>query len=301
MNPLFTSIEQLKEVVKINAALPWESIKPYVAEGEAMLAEFFSQSFIDGLQDGDTFFAMARRAVGPMVLYLAMDEMAVSVGDAGITVINERDGKRAPASDAKIAAAKRSLYQRSMFNLSRLISFVMLSSAERYPAIADCPVVSDFDGLLVDSMHSVMKRVNICNDYVTLVRMVPLLRSAQRDLAKSVGDALMAELVAKPTDPDKIKLRSLCKDYVVFRSAYLHTSQTTRVQRSAAATSRGATEWEPVIRPLFEDVTDTGNYYAEEAAKALADIDVLAAAISGENDGDARPAGPTRLRHTAMF
>lgn len=300
MTPLFTNIEDLKAVVKINAAMPWESIAPYVDEATMMLDDYFSSEFLQSLTATDVFWSFAKKAVGPMALYLAMDEMAVSVGDAGITVINERDGKRAPASDQKIAAAKRSLHERAMANLSRLISLVMLHGEADYPQLGTCPVVLDFKGLLVNSMHSVMKRVNIMNDYVTMVRLLPLFRTVQRDLGKIVGEALIGEMTATTALPaDKLTLRALCKDYIVFRAAYIHTSQTTRVQRSAASSARGGVEWEPMIRPLFTDVEDSGNYYKEEADKALADIEAWVVAASGEGDGAS--AGPKRLRHTARF
>ena len=298
MSTLITSIETLKKVVKVNASLPWESVEPYVNEAEQQLGEYFPASFVAKLTAGDPWFDFARQAVGPMALYLAIDEMAVNVGDAGITVINEREGKRAAASDSKIAAAKASLQQRACGNLSRLISYVMLK--ETYD-VSDCPLFADLASLLCDSMHNVMKRINIRNDYITLFALLPTMRNVQRQLTKTVGDELMGELLdrSKALNADKLKLRSLCKDYIVFRTAYLHTSSQTRRQRTAADRR---VEWEPTVRPLFEDVTDEGNYYDEEARTALADIVKEVARFTGTegDDGDDCPE-PKRRRHTASF
>lgn len=298
MPTIITTIEDLKKVVKVNASLPWESIEPYINEAESCLGEYFSQTFLDSLENGDAFWAMAKQAVGPLAMALAIDEMSVNVGDAGITVINEREGKRSPASDSKIAAAKASLQQRAYANLSRLIHFVILKGT--YDT-STCELFEELRQLLCNTMHSVMKRINIKNDYLTLFSLLPTLRNVQQQLTKVVGQELMSEMLdrTQALDVDKLTLRSLCKDYIVFQTAYLQTSMETRRQRAQADTK---VEWRALVRPLYFDLTDGGNYYAEEAKTALSDIESEVARLNGEEgeDGDSRP-GPTRRRHTASF
>ena len=103
MNILIPDIETFKKVVKINASLPYESIedaldiyiKPYIGKSVIKKAKECPESELcDRLL----------RALGPLTLMLATDELGVMFGDSGITVSNVQ-GQRSPASDTKIAAA----------------------------------------------------------------------------------------------------------------------------------------------------------------------------------------------------
>ena len=58
-------------------------------------------------------------------------------------------------------------------------------------------------------------------------------------------------------------LRTIICAYIAFRVASLHTSIPTHDQRSQG--TRSAIEYQPVIRPLYENIANADNYYQEQA------------------------------------
>ena len=70
-------------------------------------------------------------------------------------------------------------------------------------------------------------------------------------------------------DPLRIKLIDYIRVWLAMYVAKLHTSQTTRVQRTAA----GQLEFKPVIYPLYSDPTNNGNFYAEQVTSLEAVIE----------------------------
>ena len=125
MNALIPDIETLKKVVKINSSLPYESIEPYIEDAlDIYVKPYVGQSVIkQALTDqGSEIYSKLLRALGPLTLMLATNELGVMFGDTGITVSNVQ-GQRSPASDSKIAAAKENLCFRGMQALDRLITY----------------------------------------------------------------------------------------------------------------------------------------------------------------------------------
>ena len=59
----------------------------------------------------------------------------------------------------------------------------------------------------------------------------------------------------------RLRLVECIRAYIGNRVAALHTSQTTRVQRS----QNNTLEYQAVIRPLYGDLEDTGNYYTRQS------------------------------------
>lgn len=272
--PFFTSTAQLRAFVKLNASLPWDSLSPYVDAGVRLyLLKYLSQAKLDLLEPNEEFMTLARRALAPLAVYLAADEMSVSIGDSGITVQNEKD-RRSPASDRKIAAAKRSLLRRGCAALSDLLQFVLsLDGLDLH----DCPRLAVLSSLLVRRIEDFETFVSIDGSYVTFLDLVPLMRSVQDRLAAETDPALIGSLLSTSSSEGTLRavLKDRCVSYIVYQTASLHTSLMTRQQRKGSH----YTEWEPLMRPLFEDVADSGSWYRDMASRALADI----TRIIGEN------------------
>lgn len=115
MNALIPDIDTLKKVVKINSSLPYESIEPYIEDAlDIYIKPYIGKATISKAHEdkGSDLYNKLLRALGPLTLMLASDELGVMFGDAGITVSNVQ-GQRSPASDTKIAAAKESLFSRN--------------------------------------------------------------------------------------------------------------------------------------------------------------------------------------------
>ena len=121
MNALIPDIDTLKKVVKINSSLPYESIEPYIEDAlDIYIKPYIGKATISKAHEdkGSDLYNKLLRALGPLTLMLASDELGVMFGDAGITVSNVQ-GQRSPASDTKIAAAKKNLCFRGMQSLDR--------------------------------------------------------------------------------------------------------------------------------------------------------------------------------------
>lgn len=263
-NSLFADAEALRSVIKINASIPWSSMLPYIDSAWHMyLLSYFSASFLAGVPDTDTvFWGHVRRAIGPLAVRLSADEMSISIGDSGITVQNE-NGKRSPASDAKIAAAKQNMQLRGLAALSDAIRYVLASQID----YSSCPRLNELKKLLIHDIDAFELCVGLDGNYIAFFELVPIMRGVQSKLRTEIGPALFDRFF----DPDTELLATLasgCRDYIAYRCAELHTTMTTRQQRGRP----GAVEWKPVLRPLYDDVEDSGNWYAQMAAEALAAV-----------------------------
>ena len=264
---LFTDAEAMRSVVKINASIPWSSMLPYLDSAWQMfLLSYFSASFLSGVADNNTvFWEHVRRALGPLAVYLSADEMSISIGDSGITVQNDQ-GKRSPASDAKIAAAKQNLKQRGLAALSDAIRYVLESDMD----YTSCRRLKELKKLLIHDIDTFELCVSLDGNYIAFFELVPIMRGVQSNLRKDIGATLFDSLFS-PDSELLATLGSVCRDYIAYRCAELHTTMTTRQQRGRP----GAVEWKPVLRPLYDDIEDTGNWYATMAAQALDEIHSL--------------------------
>lgn len=275
---LFTDAENLRSVVKINASIPWSSLLPYIDSAwNIYLLRYFSAAYLAAVPaTDDVFWGHARRAIGPLAVALSADEMSISIGDSGITVQNDQ-GKRSPASDAKIAAAKRSLMLRGMAALSDLIRYALASVSY---GRTDCPMLTQLQRMLVADIETFEGYVSLQGDYVAFFDLLPLMRGVQERLAATIGQSLFARLLESERTETITALADLCKPYIIYRCAQLHTSKATRQQRSRGS----GVEWRPVVRPLFEDAEGDSNWYGEMADAALASITAFIEAHAEELD-----------------
>ena len=256
MITLFNNIEDLRKVVKVGASMPWSSIEPYINDAvDIYLPRHLGREVVDKITADDAeLVRLLRRAVGPLAFYLGADEMGVNIGDSGITVQNDH-GHRSPASDAKIAAAKRSMLGRGYAALSEVIDYLITKG--------NVPKGSPLHRrklCLVDSLSVFEEVVSINGCYVSYFELLPLMLNVQHRLCAQFPP--IASLVGKQElTAEERNLHRMVVCCIVFNVAYIHTSNATRQQRASA----GKVEWSPVLRPLFVDTTDHGNYYRQEA------------------------------------
>ena len=264
MIQLFSNVEELRGVVKVNASLPWDSVEPYITDAtDIYLRRYLGVELAESLTtDDELLMRLLRRAIGPLAMCLAADEMSVSIGDGGITVQNE-SGKRSPASDAKIAAAKKNMLSRGYAALSRVIAYLLSKGS-----VPEGSPLMRQSLCLVNSLESFEQVVSIDGCYVSYYELLPLMMHVQSKLCAQFPP--VAALVgATELSSEQKSLRHMAVCHIVFHVSYLHTSNTTRQQRA----SEGRVEWRPVLRPLFVDTTDHGNYYKQEADSYLTDIE----------------------------
>lgn len=255
---LITDIEQLRETVKMNAVVPFESLRPFILDATDIYIEpNIGAATLAKAEADDTLKEKICRALGPLSVSLATDELGIQYGDAGITVQNKQ-GERSPASDAKIAAAKANLYYRGMQALDRLLTY-LANHPEQYPDYGDhqksiTPIC------LIRSARQFQDEGLVGIDYSTLSyrAMLPVLLQLQvRNVTEMLGEKLYSRVIGG--EPDDLRL--LCVRYMAAKCAELHTSQAGREQRLNGSQP----EYMPMIRPIYEDLQETGNYYASQA------------------------------------
>lgn len=271
MNIIIPDIETLKKVVKINAAIPADAISPYIDDAiDIYIAPQVGQVLIDkALQAEDSVLNdKILRCLGPLALMLATPELGIMFGDSGITVSNEQ-GKRSPANEAKIAAARENLFFRGMQALDRLLAYLERNTAT-YPEYAKH--LEQTTGTARCFIRNAQEYqgnglVNIDYSTISYRTMLPTLRQLQeRNVAEMLGDKLYkcvldAHLADEADVKQKILIEHIVR-YLANKTAELYTSQTSREQRAISDTP----EFKPIIRPIYQDLSETGNYFANQAS-----------------------------------
>jgi hypothetical protein len=264
---LINDFKPLAEAVKVNLSGVWDAFAPFVRDAQRFYIEpYLGVELIKRLEqfeDAETDKALlnhVRYALGPLSYALATHESSIRFGDAGHTVYRDMD-KAAPASDKKVELAKESAEFRGWQNLEYLLAWLEENKSDfpewesssylRNPKSKYFRSSADFQDLgLIDIGYS----------RLTFGKLLQLIRRIE---VTDIADLVPIE-IDSPFDEnllDKVKkLVSYIQPYISSKAAMLHTAQTTRRQRTINAKP----EYTPIIRPLYEDVNDTGNYYASQ-------------------------------------
>lgn len=254
MNTIIPDIETLKKVVKINASIPEEAISPYIDDAiDIYIEPQVGQPLITkALEATDPVLNdKILRCLGPLTLMLATPELGIQFGDSGITVDNVQ-GKRSPANEAKIAAARENLCFRGMQALERLLTYLERNAAT-YPEYAKH--LEQTTGAVRCFIRNAQEYqdnglVNIDYSTISYRTLLPTLRQLQeRNIQDILGEELYKRVLdAHLTNKVEIKQKVLIEHivrYLANKSAELYTSQTSREQRSISDTP----EFKPIIRP----------------------------------------------------
>lgn len=271
MNTIIPDIDTLKKVVKLNASIPPETISPYIDDAiDIYIEPQVGQRLITkALEATDPVLNdKILRCLGPLTLMLATPELGIQFGDSGITVSNEQ-GKRSPANEAKIAAARENLCFRGMQALDRLLTYLE-RNAETYPEYAKhLEQTTSSARCFIRNAQEYQDNglVNIEYSTISYRTMLPTLRQLQeRNIQEMLGEELYKRVLdAHLTNLVEIKQKVLTEHivrYLANKTAELYTSQTSRDQRSVSDTP----EFKPIIRPIYQDLTETGNYFANQAS-----------------------------------
>lgn len=261
---IIESIADLKKVVKINASMPFESIEPYINDAaDIYLLPYVGEQVMAAAEGDDTLKEKVSRALGPLSLALATDELGIMYGDAGITVQNEQ-GKRSPAKDAKIQAAKENLMMRGMMALDRLMDW-MRNHAEQYQSFIELDREAAA-GCFVRSAINYQEEGCVFIDSSTIAyrQLLPVMKQLQTsDIRPLLTEEVFGKLLEnRELNPKQTVLRYFIVLYLANKSAGLFTSQNSRRQRQG---SRVAPEFQPVVRPVYTDQDDSVNFFLKQA------------------------------------
>lgn len=271
MNSIIPDIDTLKRVVKINASIPPEAISPYIDDALDIYLEpqVGHELILKALTNTDKELSgKILRCLGPLALMLATHELGIQFGDSGITVDNVQ-GKRSPANEAKITAAKENLYFRGMQALDRLLSFLE-QNTETYPEYGKhlAQISGSFCCFIRNTQeYQDIGLVNIEYSTISYRTMLPTIRQIQeRNVQELIGEELYKRMLdARMKNSNDIKQKILIEHiirYLANKTAELYTSQTSHDQRS----SNDIPEFKPIIRPIYQDLSETGNYFANQAS-----------------------------------
>lgn len=263
---IFTDIEDLRKVVKVNSSLPWETITPYIEDArDIFLTRYLGSEMVAIIQDStdENLLGMVKKALGPLCMYIAAPEMGISIGDSGITVQNDNT-KRSPASDAKIAAAVQSFHYRGFQAMDRLLTYLERNISS-YPKLEKSAFFVLKNRCFILSADEFQNDGMVDIDYsiTTYYTLLPsILQLQERNVREILGAELYESLKKKEvsTPKEKILIDYIIR-YLANKTAEVYTSQTSREQRE----SPGRPEYKPVIRPLYSDTTENGNFFADQA------------------------------------
>lgn len=286
---LINTVEQLKETVKVNASLNFNMITPYLADAEdKYLLYYLGEKLLERLKtdmdggeiDNVKLLTVVRRALGPFALALATYELSIMIGDAGHTV--SRNDKYAAASDNKVALSAESMLARGWDNLERVLKY-MEEHERLYPEWRESGYYLEKGGCYLNSAREFQElgKVDIGYSRLTFEAFRPLLGQLEIKLRRKLTPALDDRLREKLGDKEPGVVRDLIAAVRVWEAcqvAVLHTSKAVRVERGKS----GVPEFKPVIRPLYKDLTDTGNFYEEQAGLMMEVVDELMKAHAAE-------------------
>lgn len=266
MNNIIPTIDILKTVVKVNANIPYEAISPYIEDAIDLYIEpQVGAAIIETALTGSDAVLNSKilRCLGPLTLMLATPELGIQIGDAGITVDNVQ-GKRSPANEAKIAAAKESLFFRGMAALDRLLNYLN-DKADTYPEYIKH--VADITGTLPCFIKSAKEYqdtglVSIDNPTLTYRVMLPTLRQLQeRNIKEMIPSNLYDSLLTDNLSAKQLILYHYIIRYLANKSAELYVTQ---IALESSATNE-APRFRAIIRPIYQDATENEKYFAAEA------------------------------------
>lgn len=254
---LIKTTAQLREFVKINASKDFTTYSPFIDDAqEKYLEPYFGSALLETLEESesDVLRKKLSRALGPFSLALATDEFSIQFGETGHTVA--RTDSLAPASDAKIEKATESLFSRAWANLDTAIRYVIEHKTD-YPDWSETDFAKKLSTNLFANATDFQENGLVDIDYSPLT--FHRLRMLILRIEKTEALPMLPVVVGKtPSDTMKAALQA----YTASRAAALHTSQTTREQRSQPRTDM---EFKPIVRPLYDDPGNSGNYFAVQA------------------------------------
>lgn len=279
---IFKNTIEVAEHVKISINLDFDILKPYIQYAtDAYITPYLGYNLVDKLEKyylstppvRETFdnsvhlkklLIYTQKTIAPFAVLLAVDETSINFGDTGHTV--SRNATLAPASDAKIASYKKSLHERSWFNLEQLLllleqhptSWIEWQAASNYTKRKGNFFSSaiDFqDNGLIDIQYSRLTfealRMTIAS--VEATELKQLLLEAYSPLINRTYPVGAAEAFNA--------LKALVCRFLAHRTACIFSSSTVE-----------EIGYKPIIKPLAASKDNATNFYCEQAAFLYSEI-----------------------------
>lgn len=260
MKLFFESVEQLQQYIRINKSTDFGIYRTFIVDAQdKYIIPFFGEMFLDGLDDTDPLYVHICRALAPFSMALATDEFSINFGEAGHTV--SRSNSSAPASDSKIEKARESLFERGWENLDKALQYAE-AHKETY---TDWTIENTYRTQLFTDAREFQEKgmVDIGYSFLTFYHLHMLISRIEKTETFMMLPPDLRTTYQTEKIPETLLIAM--QAYTGSRVASLHTSMTTRSQRAHPGSSMSSkTEFKPVIRPLYEDMSNTGNYFESQ-------------------------------------
>ena len=272
MAAIISSIEQLRKTVKINASIPFTTVEPFLQSArDLFLVRYLGTELIEVLESeavpsrATKLLSLTRSALGPLAIWLGNAELSVRISDSGFTVAMKSDEYGA-ASDTKIGKVEESLEKRGFQYLDQVLEHLEENAAE-FPEWTNSRFYTLRGGNYIQSATQFQEigLVNIEYSRLTFESFRPLMSMIEmRFITELLGDTLDTTLRTKLNTEQSVPQKELIANirrFVACKTAELHTSQAGKTNRSGS----GTPEYKPLIRPIYSDPQNEGNFFAEQA------------------------------------
>jgi len=274
MSAIISTIEQLRKTVKLNTAIPFETVEPFLQTARDMyLVRYLGTELVEILEDvavperATKLLALTRLALGPLALWCGNAELSVRFSDSGFTV-SKQDGATGyvPASDTKIAKIEESLERRGFQYLDQVLEYLE-TNADLFPEWKASRFYTLRGGNYIQTATQFQEIGLVDIDYsrLTFESLRPSMGMIElRFINEMIGETLDATLRGKLDSlqtPAEIAVIAAIRRFVACKTAELHTSQASKANRSGSDTR----EYKPLIRPIYSDTQNEGNFFAEQA------------------------------------
>ena len=261
---LIKTIGELQKYTTVFKSNDFGAFEIFVRDAQEKYIEpYFGYELLKVLEkkSDDELTVRICRALGPFALALSTDEFSIGFGEAGHTVT--RTDSLAPASDAKIEKARESLFERAWQNLDRAIQYVF-KNADEYPEWKSSDFANKTATLLFRNADDFQENglVHIDNSPLTFNHFrLLILRIEKSETLLFLPEKLRKDIAELPEE-----ILQPMQAYTGSRVAALHTSQSTHANRAQPGEGDNATEFKPMLRPLYSNSESSGNYFEEQAA-----------------------------------
>lgn len=269
---IISDITGLKKTVKVNASIPFDAVEPFLNSArDIYLERYLGFELVEVLESdpvperANNLIKLVRKSLGPLAIWLGSAELSVKFSDAGFLVGAEY-GKSVAASETKIANVSDSLERRGFQYLDKVLEYLEQNATD-FPEWTESRYYSLRGGnyILSATQFQEIGLVDIDYSRLTFETIRPLMSMIEK---RFVTETLEADLDAtlrgklnSAQSASETELITAIRQFVACKTAELHTSKAGKAQREAL----GANEYKPLIRPIYSDLTNEGNFFTEQA------------------------------------
>lgn len=275
MGAFFETTEDIRKTVKITKHITLEVLDPFISTAKDIyLCRFIGRQLVDKLEsdnlnaDYTKLKNLCRLALGPLALWVGTSELSVRLSDAGFTV--EKQDKFVPASDKKIEMLTESFERRGFQHLDAVLEYLE-TNRSNFPewVNSDFYTLRGGNYIMSATQFQELGLIDIQYSRLTFESLRPLMSNIEdRFIAELLGSALDSRLRSKLLSGGNAaekKLIGYIRKFVACKAAEVFTSEASKRNRTGIDYEQYK-EYKPLIRPLYVDNNDTGNYCAQQAA-----------------------------------